>query len=156
MEASMNASELCIREVITARADEPIVEAARRMARYNVGNLIVVEETDKIVRPIGIVTDRDLVVGVLARGDAASHQPIRDVMPSRLVTATEDTDTIDVLALMRQHAIRRIPIVNQRGGLEGVIALDDILGWIADQLGTAAALLQRQIGSASDFARRAM
>jgi CBS domain-containing protein len=142
----MNAGALCIRDVITAHPQETIVEVARRMARYNVGDVIVVDEHAGLVRPIGIVTDRDLVVRGLARGDAVAHQPVRDVMQADLITATVDDDVTDVIARMKRNLVRRIPIVDHRGALEGILALDDIIGWLESQLGAATALLERQVG----------
>jgi CBS domain-containing protein len=142
----MNAGALCIRDVITARPDESVIEAARRMARYNVGDLVVVDDTSGVVRPIGIVTDRDLVVRALARGDAVAHQPVRDVMQRDVITASVDTDVADVVAVMKRNLVRRIPIVDHRGSLEGILALDDIIGWLETQLAGATALLERQVG----------
>ena len=143
----MNAGELCIRDVVTARADETAVEAAQRMARYHVGDLVVVEEHAGEVRPIGIVTDRDLVVGALARGAVAPTLPIRAVMQPDLVTAGVDDDLDAVLALMKRHLVRRVPIVNARGSLEGILSIDDVLARIQEQLTAATALLERQARS---------
>lgn len=142
----MTAGELCVRNVVTATADESVVAAARRMAELRVGDLIVVEERPPgLPRPIGIVTDRDLVVRVLARaGEVPAATAIAEVMTRELVTATEDDAVEGVVATMRDHAIRRIPIVDRGGGLQGLLGLDEVLDWMRDQVQAVTALLERQ------------
>ncbi len=140
----MKAGELCIRNVATATARETVVEAARRMAEFRAGDLIVVEPRPcGSARPIGIITDRDLVVRVLAcpeRSPVATT--IGEVMRPGLVTASEDEDVERIVALMRDHTIRRIPIVDLRGGLLGILSLDDVVGWMREQIEAATKLLE--------------
>jgi CBS domain-containing protein len=142
----MRAGELCVRDVVTATPDESVVDAARRMAEYGVGNLIVVrEEPPAQPQPLGIVTDRDLVVEVLAHPDRVpATTTIGDVMRHALVVAHEDDDIEGVLAKMRDRAIRRIPVVDVAGGLQGMLTIDDVLGWMRDQLQAATRILERQ------------
>lgn len=142
----MRAGELCVRDVVTADENESVVEAAQRMARLAVGDLIVVKDRPQgQPHPIGIVTDRDLVVRVLAcPGVSPATTKVGDVMQRELVTATEDDDIEAIVDKMRVHAIRRVPIVDRLGGLQGVISLDDVIGWMRDQMLTAAKLLDRQ------------
>jgi CBS domain-containing protein len=142
----MRAGELCIREVVIAYASESVVDAARRMADHRVGDVVVVEAPgDGAARPIGLVTDRDLVLRVLTRSDVLPRQlSLGEVMPPEVVTAKEQDDIESVLAKMRQHEIRRIPIVDQRGMLVGIVSLDDIVGWMSEQLEIATALIEHQ------------
>ena len=142
----MKAGELCIRDVATADPDELVVDAARRMAGFDVGDLIVVDGcSGSEPRPIGIVTDRDLVVEVLAHPErTAGSTRVADVMHGELVTANEDDDVEVIAEKMRTHGIRRIPIVDRLGGLQGVLSVDDIVGWIREQLHTATRLLEKQ------------
>lgn len=146
----MDAGELCIRRVYTAEANETIVAVAQRMADNNVGDLVVVEQTDDEVHPIGIVTDRDLVTRGIARGaPLALELTVRDVMRENLVTAFDD-ETVDVvLHRIKQHGIRRIPIVDRAGVLQGILTLDDIVAWIGEQLNDAARLLEGQAAAVS-------
>jgi CBS domain-containing protein len=143
MTPGMKAGELCTREVITATPDESVVEAARRMTRYDVGALIVVDDSDGVARPIGIVTDRDLVTRALVRGEPVASV-VADVMDADVVTASVDDDVDAVLSRLRRRAVRRVPIVDRRGGLQGILTLDDIVGWISEELRDAAALIDRQ------------
>lgn len=140
----MTAAELCIRRVITADPDETVVAAARRMAEENVGDLVVVQRLTAGVTPIGIVTDRDLVLGALAIGTpAALARRVADVM-TPAITA-RDTDGIDqVLHTLRTYKIRRLPIVDDAGTLIGLITLDDLVAWIREQLDDAADVIEHQ------------
>jgi len=150
----MRAGELCVRDVATATAGESVVDAARRMAELHVGDLIVVDEpTRGLPHPIGIVTDRDLVVRVLARPERSpATTKIAEVMRRDIVLATEDDDVETVVAKMRAHTIRRIPIIDRSGGLQGVLSIDDVLGWMREQLQSATTLLERQ-GQGPNLAR---
>lgn len=141
---AMKARDLCIRNVATATASDTVVAAARKMAEFRTGDLIVVEpRPSSPPRPIGIITDRDLVIRVLACPERSpATTTIGDVMRPGLVTASEDEDIERIVAAMRDHAIRRIPIVDLRGGLQGILCLDDVLGWMREQIEAAARLLE--------------
>jgi CBS domain-containing protein len=143
----MKAGELCTRQVVTARPDESVIDAARRMADHDVGALIVVDVVGGVARPIGIVTDRDLVTRALVRGEPLAAT-VHDVMDDGLVTATVDDDVELVLARLRRRAVRRVPIVEHDGGLAGILTLDDIIAWLSEELRDAAALIDRQARAA--------
>jgi CBS domain-containing protein len=154
--SAMRAGELCIRDVVTALEDESTLDAARRMAQLDVGDLIVVRERRYgQPHPIGIVTDRDLVVRVLACELAPATTKVSDIMRRELVTASEDDDIETVAAKMRTHAIRRMPVVDHLGNLQGVLSIDDVIGWMRDQLQTASKLLEQQGGGPRLNARAA-
>jgi len=116
------------------------------MAELHVGDLIVVDEpTRGPPHPIGIVTDRDLVVRVLARPERVpATTTIAEVMRRDIVLAAEDDEVESVIAKMRAHTIRRVPIIDSTGGLQGVLSIDDLLGWMREQLQSATSLLERQ------------
>jgi CBS domain-containing protein len=141
----MKAGELCVRNVVTALADESLVDAARRMSDMGVGDLVVVEESASFVRPVGIVTDRDLVTRALASGDTVpARLSVRDVMQPAPVLAAEDDDVDQVLTKLEQNAIRRIPIVDRAGSLQGILALDDIITWISEMVSSITNIVDRQ------------
>jgi CBS domain-containing protein len=138
----MKAGELCTRRTVTADPDESVVEAARRMTHEDVGDLVVVENIGGKVHPIGIVTDRDLVTGALSLGDSrALSMQVRDVMQSDLITAWDDEPVEAALAKLKRRHIRRIPIVDHEGVLQGVLTLDDIVEWIREQIDDATAVI---------------
>lgn len=141
----MIAGELCRRAVSTIESFETVVTAAKRMREDHVGDLVVVETVEGGVRPVGILTDRDLVVSVLAAEIAdPSKLEVRDVIRGDLVTATEDEDLDEVLHRMRSFAVRRIPVLDGAGLLHGLIALDDVLGWIREDMAEATSIPRRQ------------
>lgn len=139
----MKAGELCNRAVVTTTPYDSVVDAARSMSRHDVGSLVVIEEVGGTVRPVGVITDRDLAIRALARGEPVAGI-VRDVMDGDLVTAGEDDEVDAVLARLRRRAVRRVPIVGKDGRLVGVLTLDDIIGWISEELRDAAALIDRQ------------
>jgi CBS domain-containing protein len=118
------------------------------MAELGVGDLVVVENGhDGLPRPIGILTDRDLVVEVLADPlRNAETTTVGDVMHGDLVTATEDDDVERVVDMMRVHKVRRIPIIDEQGGLQGILSLDDVITWMRDQLQATTRVLEHQSG----------
>lgn len=153
----MTAGELCIRRIITAERDESVVDAARRMLHENVGDLIVVEQFADSAFPVGIVTDRDLALGVLPRGTpSALDLRVRDVMQEELVTIYDDEDATAALAKLERFKVRRIPVVNRSGMLQGVLTLDDLIGWIREQLDHAAAVVAHQSDSVAPAPRRSI
>ena len=141
----MTVGEFCNRQVVFARRQENIAEAARRMRDFHVGTLVVIDDQDGPRLPVGVLTDRDLVVRVLAQdGPAAGAPAIGDVMPSKRVTAQEGDDLVDALKKMRSFGVRRLPVVNERGGLEGILAFDDLVEFVADELSDLSSLLARE------------
>jgi CBS domain-containing protein len=129
----MTAGEICNREVCITPPDTPVVDAAREMKRRHVGDLVVVREGDGDRVPIGILTDRDIAM-CTDRLVERPHMKVFDVMSVELVTAAESEDLHDVLRKMQSHGIRRLPIVNERGGLEGILTLDDVIELLSEEL----------------------
>ncbi len=141
----MTVGELCTRCVAIAHAGEHLLVAARRMRGLHVGCLLVVEESATGRRPIGIVTDRDLLMAI-ADSDPTPLEALclSDVMSSELVTAEEHEDVDDALERMRQRGIRRWPVVDARGVLQGILAYDDLVEWIGEQIAALARLVDRE------------
>ena len=138
------AGELCNRTVVIARRNETVRDIAQRMLDHHVGSVVVVDEVDGRRVPVGIVTDRDIVLAVVASGRDARSTPIEEVMSPDLVKAWEDDDVADALKRMRSCGIRRLPVVNDDEGLEGIIAFDDVLEFLAEQIEDLATLLSRE------------
>lgn len=127
----MSVGRICRREVHVARAGESALAAARRMAAENVGTLVVVDEEG---RPAGIVTDRDLVLRVMAQGRDPSRTPVMYAMTVAPRHAEEDTSIEDALARMREGPFRRLIVVGSDGRLVGVVTLDDVLELLGEEL----------------------
>lgn len=142
----MRVSEICSRNVSQVRRDVSVLEAARRMREEHVGDLIVVEDHKGSTIPVGVLTDRDVVVGILAKdGDHVRTLDVGDVVEEgALVSATEDEDVAPVLKRMRSFGVRRLPVVDELGALSGVLSIDDVIAALADELAEVAALVSRQ------------
>ncbi len=140
----MKAGELCNRDVVTATRDLTIVEAARLMREHHVGCLIVIEEIEGRVRPAGILTDRDIVIEVLAKDVSPSEVTVGDAMTYTLLKVTEDENIFDIAQRMRCRGVRRVPVITNSGDLVGIIALDDLLGLLSQELTLLATITKRE------------
>lgn len=149
----MDVGEICTREVVIATRNTTVVEAARLMREYHVGDLVVVDESEGRRVPVGIVTDRDIVVCVLALGLDPAVLTVGDIMGSHLVTAAEDDDVYETLQIMRTRGVRRVPVVNTAGALVGIVALDDILEIFAEELDAAVKVVAREQANESQRRR---
>jgi CBS domain-containing protein len=141
----MNVGEICTREVVHCTRDTSVTEIAKLMRNHHVGDLIVTEPRDGKVVPVGIVTDRDLVVEVLAEGVDPQALTAVDLMGGELVTAVEDEIVYRAILRMRSHGIRRLPIVDANDFLLGVLTVDDITEFLAGELSDVARILPRQM-----------
>ncbi len=126
--------EYCVREVVTAGRDTPIVGCAKRMHDEHVGSLVVVERRDGRDVPVGIVTDRDIAIEVVAFEVDASTLTAGDVMSTDLALARESDDLLSVLAVMREHGVRRLPVVDAGGALAGIVSADNLLEVLAEEI----------------------
>lgn len=145
----MSAGEYCNREVVVISKTEPVSEAVSLMRKHHVGDVVVIEQTKQGAIPVGILTDRDIVLEILAEDVDLGSVSIGDVMSYELITVTENATLIDTVKLMRQHGIRRIPVVNDSGILEGLLSVDDLLELLAEQLNDIVALISKEQSSES-------
>ena len=139
----MPVGEICNREVVVAERTTTIVEAARLMRRYHVGDLVVVDEVQGRRVPVGMVTDRDLVVEVIAREQPFASCTVSAVMSATLVCVPETAGVIEAIQLMRSHGVRRVPVVDAGGALVGILAADDLLDLLAEELSALARIAPR-------------
>lgn len=134
----MKVREICASDVVCCRPGTTALEAARLMRLRHAADIVVVSDPEKERIPLGVVTERDLVVEVLGNGRDASLMPLSALVRTPLVIATECEDAHEVLERMRVQGVRRIPVVDGRGALVGIVTLDDLLGAL---LGEVHALL---------------
>ena len=140
----MFVGEMCNRQVIICGPDDSIQNAAELMRDNHVGDVIVVEHKEGKHYPIGILTDRDIVIEVLAQGVNLSDIAVKDVMSSELISVKEDDFIIETIEKMRDKGVRRVPVVNQEGGLEGILAVDDAIELVAEVLSDLARLFKHE------------
>lgn len=130
----MTIGEICSRVVVLARKDMPLGAAAKLMREHHVGSLVVVEEHDRSRVPVGIITDRDIVVEVIAADLDHRALTVGEIMGSELITAREQDNMLDTLQVMRRRGVRRMPVVDSAGVLVGVVTIDDLLEIVAEEL----------------------
>lgn len=107
---------------VVAELGESAATAARRMRDYRVGCVVVVRDA----RPVGIITDRDLAIRVVADGKDPERTPIADVVTYDAATVTRDAGIETAVRLMSERGVRRLPIVTEDGKVTGIITADDI------------------------------
>ncbi len=137
----MAVGELCNREVVIAERNLGVTEATRLMRRHHVGDLVVVDGDRK---PVGIVTDRDIVVEVVAAGVNPEALSLVDIMGPSLATVRDGEGVFEALRYMRDKGVRRMPVVDAAGALVGILTLDDLLGLLAEELGELAKLVSHE------------
>jgi predicted transcriptional regulator len=138
----MDVNLICNHNVATIGKSRGIGDAAELMRQEHVGDLIVVETRAGAQVPVGILTDRDIVVGVIARRIAPESVTVGDAMTRNLLTVREDSSIDFALREMRRYGVRRAPVVRANGDLVGVIAVDDIIEHLAKELGQLAELIR--------------
>lgn len=140
----MPIGEICNREVVIAKRDDTILEAARLMRQHHVGDVLVVDDSGGKRIPAGIVTDRDLVVEIIATELDPAAITVGDIMVPELAVVKEDTGVFESIQYMRAIGVRRMPVVDDSGGLVGILTLDDLLELLADELSFLAKLVRHE------------
>lgn len=140
----MTLGEYCNREVIVMHGDESVKTAARLMREHHVGDVVLVTDRNGRRVPTGIVTDRDLVVEVLAQDLVPDDLAVGDIVTEPPYLAREDDDLFDALEMMRSHGIRRVPVVDADRNLVGIITVDDAIELLAEISDDLAAVVERQ------------
>ncbi|HUO81080.1 MAG TPA: CBS domain-containing protein [Steroidobacteraceae bacterium] len=139
----MSLTDLCNRSPVTIAAEASLVEAAQLMRARHVGFLVVTPDGLE-GPPIGVLTDRDIVVEVVGEAVDPASVTAADAMTREPLVVGIDSSPEQVLAQMRAFGVRRAPVVDATGCLIGVVALDDILDWLADAIGNAAAVVRHE------------
>ena len=140
----MSVGEYCNRQVIVVNKTDSIREAVALMREHHVGTVVVVEKMTTMMVPVGILTDRDIVIEILAQDIDIDSVSIADVMSFELVTVAENTKLLDAVSVMRTKGIRRLPVVNTEGGLVGILTVDDVLELLAEQISNIAGLVSNE------------
>ena len=140
----MRVGDLCSRGVATVAPGASLRAAALAMRDAHVGALVVVEQKDGQARPIGIITDRDIVVAAIAV-PGARPEGIRvcDVMPERLLLAHEDESAFDAVRTMQDNGVRRLPVVDAAGNLRGMLSAEDVLRAVSSAIAGLAGAFRR-------------
>jgi len=140
----MAVGDICNREIVITEKSVSVVDAAKLMRSHHVGDLVVVEEKGGRKHPVGIVTDRDIVVEVLAAGVDPESLKVGDIMGPEVATVRESEGLFEALRYMRDKGVRRMPVVDREGGLIGILTLDDVLSLLAEEMTELAKLVSHE------------
>lgn len=141
---AMTIKDFCVRNVVTVARSDTITAAAAQMREHHVGDVVVVDDAGGRRIPVGIVTDRDIVVEVIAAGVDPRMLKVGDLLQRTVVTVREDRSYTDTVRLMTQHGVRRVPVVDAHGALVGIVSADDMLRQLAVPLAALSELPRRE------------
>lgn len=141
----MTVGSICSRVVATASSQETIRAAAQRMAANDVGTLVILDATD-VALPIGMVTDRDIVLRCVVAGLNPDREQVGTIMTRPLHSVNEQAPVEEAMENMARAGTRRLAVVDRSGSLVGVLSLDDVLDLLADETGAIGRLLAKQHG----------
>ena len=140
----MLVGEYCNREVVVVEEEKSVTEAAAIMRQYHVGDVVICKAKYGKQMPVGIITDRDIALEIVAKGTDPDSIRVGDAMSFELVTVTEHDDLMHVIELMRDKGIRRVPVIDADEALVGILTVDDIVDLLSEVLVDLAHLVDRQ------------
>ncbi len=140
----MFVGEMCNRQVVICQPEDSVQKAAQLMRDNHVGDVIVVEHKENKHIPVGILTDRDIVIEILAEEVDLSEVAVKDVMSSELITVKEENHIVETIEEMKDRGIRRVPVVNRDGSLEGILAVEDTIELVAELLSDLVKLFKHE------------
>lgn len=140
----MSVGEFCNREVVVAFTQTSLHELAQLMREHHVGCVVIVKRSADNNIPIGIITDRDIVLELIAPGIALDSITAGDLIGTELITTREIDGIWETLQRMRRHGVRRIPVVNDEDVLVGILTVDDVLESLVGELNELVQLISRE------------
>lgn len=140
----MKVGDVCNREVVCISGQATLLEASHLMREEHVGCLVVVEGEEDQAMPVGIVTDRDILLEVISEGVSLEKITVEDIMSSDLVTARKEDDFFEIIQKMRSKGIRRVPIVDGKMRLVGILALDDVFEILSSEMRNLSGVFVRE------------
>lgn len=149
----MTIGEICTRDVVVANRKDSVLDVAKLMREYHVGDVVVVDRRADQNFPVGIITDRDIVLELVAKEVDIGSVMAEDVMSTDLLIGEENEQLTGLVQQMQSKGVRRVPVINAKGGLIGIISEDDIVEIIGEQLSNLASLVNR--GGHREHATRA-
>lgn len=141
----MKIAELASAPVFVAYPEQPLAAAAREMRTHQIGALVVVEPHAARQRPLGIITDRDIVCGQVARSKDLYCLTVGEVMTRNPLTIRADAELSEAIDMMSVAGVRRAPVVDETERLVGIVTLDDLLALLAQELSELAGIARTQL-----------
>lgn len=140
----MKCGELCTRDVAIATERDNIADVAKLMRELHVGSVVITRDDAGRKVPVGIITDRDIVVELVAKSVSAETCMAGDIINRKLLTISDDASVWDALTRMRAEGVRRLPVVDKQSALVGILAADDLIEFVRDQVTQLTALIRRE------------
>jgi CBS domain-containing protein len=140
----MRVAEISTVQTVFCAGDETVQGAALLMRKHHVGDVVVIDQASGLRVPVGIITDRDIVISVIALGLDPASLLVSDIMSDELLTANEDDDVNETIDRMRFRGIRRVPVVDASGHLTGIVSVDDVLEFLAEEMGELSRISSHQ------------
>ena len=141
----MSAGEYCNRDVVVVDKNESVREVAKLMRKHHVRDVVVVEKIQNKTIPLGVFTDRDIVIEILAKDVELDAVKVGDVMSFDLVSVNENSKLLDAIKSMRIKGVRRLVVVNDNKELSGILTVDDVLELISEQLSDIVSLISKEM-----------
>ncbi len=138
----MSLERICSKNVVTISPDATVFEAAKLMQSKHVGCLVVIDDS----RPTGILTDRDIVLKLIAREHKPAEIAVKEIMTSNPTMVNVNYDVLDAVRLMRGRGVRRLPVVDEHRHLLGIVTMDDVLTAFGAEVGDLAGTVQKEFG----------
>jgi len=138
----MSLESLCRREIVCVRTSDKVIEATKLMEEKNVGSVVVVSED----KPVGIMTDRDVMLRLVNKGRDPEKTSIRDVMSVEIITLKQNTGLYDALEQIKESksSVRRFPIVDENGTIKGIITLDDVVYLLGKEMSDVSSIIESE------------
>lgn len=140
----MPIAQICSRGVVIASPDDSLRTVAELMRVHHVGSVIVTRDDAGLCRPLGIITDRDIVLALVAKDVSPDAVSAGDVMSEPLETIDENDEVWTALERMRSRGVRRLPVLGAQGELVGIVSADDLLELVAEELSGLARIIGRE------------
>ena len=140
----MPIAEICSRGVVIANPDDSLRTVAALMRVHHVGSVVVTRDDAGLCRPLGIITDRDIVLALVAKDVSPDAVSAGDVMSEPLETLNETDEVWTALERMRSRGVRRLPVLGTQGELVGIVSTDDLLELVAEELSGLARIIGRE------------
>jgi len=138
----MSLERICSKTVVTISPDANVLEAAKLMQSKHIGCLVVIDES----RPIGILTDRDIVLKVVASEQKPVETEVKKIMTANPTMVNVNYDLLDAVRLMHNRGVRRLPVVDEHRHLLGIITMDDLLTAFSAEFANLAGAVQKEFG----------
>lgn len=140
----MTIGTICNHQIITVPRDATVLHAATLMRQYHVGDVVVIENHKNKIIPVGIVTDRDIIIEVVATELDCEVITVGDIMITNLVMVKESAGILEGIRLMTNKGVRRLPVVDDGGSLIGIVTLDDLLQLLSKEFSALSKLVERE------------